>query len=738
MRYDVFISYSRKDAEIADQICDVLKENGITYFIDTEDISGGEEFSPVLAENIGRCTLFLFLGSKNSYESKWTPKELHFALNHKDNIAIIPYLIDEEPLPEKIEFGIADLNVRNIKAHPIETTLLEDIKTAKEKILQKEDKDDLRMAKTIAESIISSNHERDYCIELLTKLGDANYKYGNGYISPKETLHYFTSALSLLEKESSSVNPKKEERQIASVCSKIANIYYSQEKFDDAVIYLEKAIDIYHNNEDFSWINGKLVDNLLWLCEIKIMKEDYEKVEQLCLELKDVLTKSRDIDIDEKALRMSEMYVKTLKAQQKFEQADCIQDDILTLFREQNDNRKFADMLVTFADANILAEQYQFAEKYLKEASELDDDNLEIITKFANVQERVNNIAEAKNTYEKAFRMLMSHPLKGRNGQEFLKIFDLIIDFLDRNNFCETIEKYYKLVISKYNIDIYHGEIESTIIGNIYERYADWLTKHQLYHKSSRYLKMCQEFTRNIKEQDRIASIMFNTLTKNTINSIGLGYKEYALKDLSEALNIYNSMNDEFSYRSHKRLYTLWEKYTEIGFSEGTELIKKSLIKSKTIKIDNLGNKASYYTSLGWFLLLMEEYTQAQQPLEEALKAEQKLKRNDININNAKNNLARLYIGIEKYDKAEVLLNEALFAFEKIIEKNKDALHNFAESQNYLGRLGLKQKRYAEAERYFEQSLENYKKAAKLNKKWEKEVKETSLLLEQVKALQEE
>ena len=135
MKYDVFISYSRKDREITDQICDVLKENGITYFIDTEDISGGEEFSPVLAENIESCTLFLFIGSKNSYGSKWTPKELHFALNHKESIAIIPYLIDEEPLPQKIEFAIADLNVRNIKEHPIDTILIEDIKTAKDKIL---------------------------------------------------------------------------------------------------------------------------------------------------------------------------------------------------------------------------------------------------------------------------------------------------------------------------------------------------------------------------------------------------------------------------------------------------------------------------------------------------------------------------------------------------------------------------------------------------------------------------
>ena len=595
------------------------------------------------------------------------------------------------------------------------------------------------MAKTIAESIISSKHERDYCVELLTKLGDANYKYGRGYISPKETLHYFKSALSLLENtEPSNITSKKEGRQIAFICSKIANIYYSQEKFDDAVLYLEKAINIYHERQEFSYIGSNLQDNLLWLCEIKIMKEDYEKAEQLCLELKEMLVNSGDIDIDEKALRMTEMYEKALRAQNKFEQAENIQDDVLALFRKQKEKKIFVDMLVTFADANVLSERYQYAEKLLKEASELDEDNLVVITKLANVQERISKIADAKDTYKKAFRILMNHPLKGRNSQEFLTTYDKIIDFLDRNNYCEDLERYYELVISRFNIDIYQGEIGNTTIGNIYERYAKWLTNHQLYHKSSRYLKMCQHLTRDIKEQDRIAGIMFSTLTRETINNLGLGYKECAMKNLNEALNIYKNMNDEFIYKRQRRLFILWKNYIKIGFSEGAELIKESLIESKSIKIDHLGNKASFFTSLGWFLLLMKEYAQAQQPLEDALKAEQKLKRSEIKINNAKNNLARLYIYSEKYDKAESLLNEALSVFEKMSAKDKSTLHNYAESQNYLGRLRMKQKRYAEAENFFELSIENYKKAAKLDKLWEEDAKETSLLLEQVKSLQED
>ena len=40
-KYDVFISYSRKDTEIAERICAALQNNGITYFIDRQGIGGG-------------------------------------------------------------------------------------------------------------------------------------------------------------------------------------------------------------------------------------------------------------------------------------------------------------------------------------------------------------------------------------------------------------------------------------------------------------------------------------------------------------------------------------------------------------------------------------------------------------------------------------------------------------------------------------------------------------------------
>lgn len=741
MKYDVFISYSRKDKEIADQICDVLKKNRITYFIDTEDISGGEEFSPVLAENINSCSLFLFIGSKNSYESKWTPKELHFALNHKESIAIIPYLIDEEPLPQKIEFAIADLNVRNIKDHPIDTILIEDIKTSKEKISIRSGKEDLKMAKAIADNITSSKHDRDYCVDFLIRLGDNNFKRGRNseYVFPNETLHYFLNALSLLENsEIAKDRASRDKRQIASVSSKIANILYSQEKYVEAASYLEKAIGIYRNSEDISF-RSDYNNCLLQLCEITIMNEDYEKTEQLCTELKDVLQKRpNDWRVDKEALRMCKMLIKALKAQGKNEQADKTQDEIIASFRNLQDKESFISMLVTFADANVQEEQYVYAEKYLTEALELDKNKSEVLIKLANVLEYNSKISNAKNTYEKAFHLAMDSPLKYGNDVDFLELHRQIIRFLDKNEYYEEIEKYFKLAISKFSVDIYKGEIGETYIGNIYESYADWLTKQQKYHRSSRYLKKCQNLSQKLTNKNNIDRNMFRVFTKRSINDFGLGYKDCAINNLKEALMTYKEMNDENQYKSFSTLYELWKKYNDSGFLGGSELIKNSIIESTSINIDKLSDKATYYTDLGWTLLLMGDYVHAQLPLEEALKAEQKLKRSEGAVNNAKNNLARLYIYTGKDDKAETLLNEALSAFEKISAKNKSALHNYAESLNYFGRLRMKQKRYAEAENYFESSLENYKKAAKLDKRREEDAKETSLLLEQVKSLQED
>lgn len=126
-KYDVFISYSRKDSVIANNIINVFDKEGITYFIDKQGIGGGMEFPAVIARAIKESRIFLFLASKNSYTSKFTQSEIVYAFNKKQKQDIIPYIIDGSSLPEELEFTFSAINWRRLEEHPIDSVLVNDI-----------------------------------------------------------------------------------------------------------------------------------------------------------------------------------------------------------------------------------------------------------------------------------------------------------------------------------------------------------------------------------------------------------------------------------------------------------------------------------------------------------------------------------------------------------------------------------------------------------------------------------
>ena len=127
MKYDVFISYSRKDSEVANRVCEAFDRAGINYFIDTQEIGGAFEFPVIIAEAILECGVVLFLASKNSYESKFTNAELTFAFNEKPKNSVLPYIIDGSTMPPAMRFVFSSINWRNIDTHPIEPILVDDI-----------------------------------------------------------------------------------------------------------------------------------------------------------------------------------------------------------------------------------------------------------------------------------------------------------------------------------------------------------------------------------------------------------------------------------------------------------------------------------------------------------------------------------------------------------------------------------------------------------------------------------
>lgn len=115
---DVFISYSTKDYIDSNQnpikgnVISVLEElfqsNGITYWIDRDGIYSGSEFAQVIARNIKKCDILLFVSSENSNHSKWTSNELATAIEY--NKLIIPFRIDESSYHEDIVLYLAKLD----------------------------------------------------------------------------------------------------------------------------------------------------------------------------------------------------------------------------------------------------------------------------------------------------------------------------------------------------------------------------------------------------------------------------------------------------------------------------------------------------------------------------------------------------------------------------------------------------------------------------------------------------
>lgn len=125
MKYDLFISYSRKDSAVVDDICEALNSAGIVYFRDTQGISLSQHFPVVLSDAICSSKMVLFVASKNSYESSYTNKEIAFA--YSEQIQVLPYLIDNEPMPRDMRFMFSNVNYKNLANCPISPNLVEEI-----------------------------------------------------------------------------------------------------------------------------------------------------------------------------------------------------------------------------------------------------------------------------------------------------------------------------------------------------------------------------------------------------------------------------------------------------------------------------------------------------------------------------------------------------------------------------------------------------------------------------------
>ena len=93
MKYDLFISYSRKDFNEVFSILETIKTAipNLSYWFDIDGIESGDEFEDKIISAIDNSSSVLFALSENSIQSQWTKDEVMYAKNTDKKV--IPVLL---------------------------------------------------------------------------------------------------------------------------------------------------------------------------------------------------------------------------------------------------------------------------------------------------------------------------------------------------------------------------------------------------------------------------------------------------------------------------------------------------------------------------------------------------------------------------------------------------------------------------------------------------------------------
>lgn len=108
MAHQIFISYSRKDKIIVDNIVCRLEAEGYSVWIDRTGIKSGDAFKKELVYAIESSSALLYFSSKDSNASTWTAKEIGVAVY--ENIPIIPIRLDDAKYNPEVKFDLINID----------------------------------------------------------------------------------------------------------------------------------------------------------------------------------------------------------------------------------------------------------------------------------------------------------------------------------------------------------------------------------------------------------------------------------------------------------------------------------------------------------------------------------------------------------------------------------------------------------------------------------------------------
>lgn len=120
-KFDIFLSYSRKDTSEAMLLKSAIQSLGYSVFYDQDVLEGDSNWRRTIARNIDCCSAIVFLRTENSVLSKWCQKEVNIADESERTILPVAFLRDQAHLPNSEELKLT--------LQPLQTTCISDFST---------------------------------------------------------------------------------------------------------------------------------------------------------------------------------------------------------------------------------------------------------------------------------------------------------------------------------------------------------------------------------------------------------------------------------------------------------------------------------------------------------------------------------------------------------------------------------------------------------------------------------
>jgi len=105
---DIFISYSSKDRQQAEQLTELLGSAGLSVWIDQSALAASTSWSAEIVDAITNCRAFIVLLSPNSIESHNVIKEVSLASEKRKKI--LPLDLEPVILPRELEYQLAGIH----------------------------------------------------------------------------------------------------------------------------------------------------------------------------------------------------------------------------------------------------------------------------------------------------------------------------------------------------------------------------------------------------------------------------------------------------------------------------------------------------------------------------------------------------------------------------------------------------------------------------------------------------